>query len=41
MAKNTGEGRRKGSVAGRTRIKNPAIGSCVRRDEPDARRKKS
>ena len=33
MAKNTGAGSRTGAVSGRTRVKNPATGDYVKRDE--------
>lgn len=33
MAKNTGNGSRKGSVSGRTQVKNPVTGEFVKRDE--------
>ena len=33
MAKNTGEGSRKGSVDNRTQVKNPATGDYVKRNE--------
>ena len=33
MAKNTGEGSRKGAVAGRAQVKNPVSGTYVKRDE--------
>ena len=33
MAKNTGEGSRKGAVTGRTQVKNPATGTYVKRNE--------
>lgn len=33
MAKNTGDGSRKGSVSDRTQLKNPVTGTCVKRDE--------
>ncbi len=33
MAKNTGEGSRKGAVTDRTQVKNPSTGTYVKRDE--------
>ncbi len=33
MAKNTGDGSRKGSVTGRTQVQNPVTGTYVKRDE--------
>ena len=33
MAKDTGKGSRKGSVKGRTQVKNPKTGNYVKRDE--------
>ena len=33
MAKNTGEGSRKGTVTNRTQLKNPATGDYVKRNE--------
>ena len=33
MAKDTGTGSRKGSVTGRTQVKNPATGDYVKRNE--------
>ena len=33
MAKNTGEGSRKGAVSGRSQVKNPVTGNYVKRDE--------
>ncbi len=33
MAKNTGDGSRKGSVSGRTQVQNPVTGTFVKRDE--------
>ena len=33
MAKNTGSGRRTGSVSDRTQVKNPVTGEYVKRDE--------
>jgi len=33
MAKNTGDGSRKGSVSDRTQVKNPVTGTFVKRDE--------
>jgi len=35
MAKNTGNGSRKGSVAGRTQVQNPVTGDFVKRDETE------
>ena len=35
MAKNTGEGHRKGSVDARTQVKNPATGKWTKRDRSD------
>ena len=35
MAKNTGEGSRKGAVAERTQVQNPATGTYVKRNEDD------
>lgn len=33
MAKNTGDGSRKGSIADRTQVQNPTTGTFVKRDE--------
>jgi len=33
MAKNTGDGTRKGAVSGRTQVLNPTTGDYVKRDE--------
>ena len=33
MAKNTGDGTRKGAVSGRTQVLNPTTGDFVKRDE--------
>ena len=35
MAKNTGEGKRKGAVADRTQVENPTTGTYVKRNEAE------